>query len=354
MSGNVFGTMFRLTTYGESHGPGLGGVIDGCPAGIPLDEAMLQRELDRRKPGQGGLASTARKEADRVRILSGVFEGVTTGTPIGFHVENTDHRSNDYSAIKDIFRPGHADFTFNAKFGLRDYRGGGRSSGRETVSRVAGGAIAQELLRAEGISIFAYTVELGGIPARLVDWEGAQDRPYFSPDPDAPAAWDERIKSVKSAGDTLGGVVEVRAIGVPAGLGEPVFDKLDARLAYALMSVGAVKAVEIGSGCGAARSLGSENNDPITPEGFASNNAGGILGGISSGQDIVARAFIKPIPSIACEQRTVTRTGEAATITVGGRHDIAAIPRINPVLKAMTALTLADLLLMDRRLGLRE
>ncbi|WP_285905427.1 chorismate synthase [Pseudodesulfovibrio pelocollis] len=354
MSGNVFGTLFRLATYGESHGPGLGGVIDGCPAGIPLDEGMLQRELDRRKPGQGGLAATARKEADRVRILSGVFEGVTTGTPIGFHVDNTDHRSADYSAVKDIYRPGHADFSFEAKFGLRDYRGGGRSSGRETVSRVAGGAVAQALLRTEGIAVYAYTVELGGIPARLVDWEGAQDRPYFSPDPDAPAAWDERVRSVKASGDTLGGVVEIRAVGVPAGLGEPVFDKLDARLAGALMSVGAVKAVEIGAGCRAARMLGSENNDPMTPDGFASNNAGGVLGGIASGQDIVVRAFIKPIPSIAREQRTVTRTGEAATITVGGRHDIAAIPRINPVLKAMAALTLADLLLMDRRLGMRE
>jgi chorismate synthase len=354
MSGNGFGTLFRLTTYGESHGPGLGGIVEGCPAGIPLDEAMIQRELDRRKPGQGGLASTARKEADQVRILSGVFDGVTTGTPIGFHIENTDHRSNDYSSIKDIFRPGHADFSFNAKFGLRDYRGGGRSSGRETVSRVAGGAIAQELLRAEGISIFAYTVELGGIPARVEDFEGAQARPYFSPDTEVAAAWDERIKAVKGDGDTIGGVVELRATCVPAGLGEPVFDKLDARLAYALMSVGAVKGVEIGSGCRAARSLGSENNDPITSEGFASNNAGGILGGISSGQDIVARVYVKPIPSIAREQRTVTRMGEAATITVGGRHDIAAIPRINPVLKAMMALTLADLLLVDRRLGPRD
>jgi chorismate synthase len=354
MSGNAFGTLFRLTTYGESHGPGLGGVIDGCPAGIPLDEAVIQRELDRRRPGQGGIASTARKEPDRVRILSGVFEGVTTGTPIGFHVENTDHRSADYSAVRDIYRPGHADFTFEAKFGLRDYRGGGRSSGRETVSRVAGGAVAQALLRAEGIAVHAYTVELGGIPAQLVDWEGAQDRPYFSPDPDAPAAWDERIRSVKAQGDTLGGVVEVRITCVPAGLGEPVFDKLDARLACALMSVGAVKAVEIGSGCRAARMLGSENNDPMTPDGFASNNAGGVLGGISSGQDVVARAYVKPIPSIAREQRTVTRTGEAAAITVGGRHDIAAIPRINPVLKAMAALTLADLLLVDRRLGVRE
>jgi len=353
MSGSTFGDIFTLTTFGESHGPGLGGVIDGCPAGIPLDESIIQRELDRRKPGQGGLASTARKEADQIRIQSGVFEGVTTGTPIGFYIENTDHRSKDYSKIKDVFRPGHADFSFNSKFGMRDYRGGGRSSGRETVSRVAGGAIAQELLRTEGISIYAYTVELGGIPAEIIDYEGAQEQPYFSPDPSAPAKWDERIKEVKSKGDTLGGIVEVRATMVPAGLGEPVFDKMDACLAQAFMSVGAVKGVEIGSGMQAARSLGSENNDPIEAEGFVSNNAGGILGGISSGQDIVARAYIKPIPSISQEQKTVTTSGEATTITIGGRHDIAAIPRINPVLKAMMALTIADLLLIDRRLGVR-
>jgi len=354
MSGSSFGTIFRLTTFGESHGPGLGGVVDGCPAGIPLNESMIQLELDRRKPGQGGLASTARKEADRVVIQSGVFEGRTTGTPIGFYIENTDHRSRDYSKIKDVFRPGHADFSFNAKYGFRDYRGGGRSSGRETVSRVAGGAIAQELLRSEGIAIHACTVELGGIPVNDFDYEGAQERPYFSPDAAIVSAWDERVKGLKSQGDTLGGVVEVRATSVPAGLGEPVFDKLDARLAYALMSVGAVKGVEIGSGMNAACSLGSLNNDPMGPDGFASNNAGGILGGISSGQDIVARAYVKPIPSISQEQHTVTTTGEAASITIGGRHDIAAIPRINPVLKAMMALTIADMLLLDRRQGVRD
>lgn len=354
MSGNTFGTLFQLTTFGESHGPGLGGVVDGCPAGIPLDESMIQLELDRRKPGQGGLASTARKEPDQIKLLSGVFEGVTTGTPIGFYVENTDQRSKDYSKIMDVFRPGHADYSYTAKYGVRDYRGGGRSSGRETVSRVAGGAIAQEMLRAEGIAIYAYTVELGSIPAEVVDFENAQDRPYFSPDPEAPALWDERVKSVKALGDTIGGIVEVRATSVPAGLGEPVFDKIDARIAQAFMSVGAVKGVEIGLGVAAARSLGSENNDPISPDGFQSNRAGGTLGGISSGQDIVARAYVKPIPSISQAQQTVTTSGQATEITIGGRHDIAAIPRINPVLKAMMALTLADLLLMDRRLGVRD
>ncbi len=354
MTGSRFGDVFTLTTFGESHGVGLGGVVDGCPAGVPLDESVMQLELDNRKPGQGTMASTARKEADIVRIQSGVFEGKTTGTPIGFYIENTGQRSRDYSQLKDVFRPGHADFTYNAKYGFRDYRGGGRSSGRETVSRVAGGAIAQALLRLQGIAVYAYTVELGGIPATVVDFEGAQGRPYFSPDPAAPAKWDARVQQVKKEGDTLGGVVEIRATSVPAGLGEPVFGKFDARLAGALMSVGAVKAVEIGSGMQAARSLGNENNDPITPDGFASNNAGGILGGISSGQDIVARAYVKPIPSIALEQKTVTTTGQSLSIHIGGRHDIAAIPRIVPVLKSMVALTVADLLLLDRRLGPRE
>ncbi|HMM38109.1 MAG TPA: chorismate synthase [Desulfovibrio sp.] len=350
MSGNTFGSVLRLTTFGESHGAALGGVLDGCPSGLELDEAVIQAELDRRKPG-GGIASTARKEADRVRLLSGVFEGRTTGTPIGFAIENSDQRSKDYDALKDIFRPGHADFCYQAKYGLRDHRGGGRSSGRETASRVAGGAIAQEILRAEGVSVLAYTVELGGIEARVLDPEGAQARPFFSPDPEAPARFEERIREVKAQGDTLGGVVEVQVLGLPLGIGEPVFDKLDARLAYALMGVGAVKAVEIGSGAAAARLTGSRNNDPITPEGFLSNNAGGILGGLSSGQPVVARAFVKPIPSIALEQRTVTAQGQATTIRVGGRHDICAIPRIVPVLKAMAALACADLLLLDRRLG---
>jgi chorismate synthase len=352
MSGNSFGTIFRLTTFGESHGPGLGGVVDGCPAGVPMSEEIIQQELDRRRPGSGK-ASTARKESDRVRLLSGVFDGMTTGTSIGFYVENEDQRSRDYSTLKDIFRPGHADFSFHAKFGRRDYRGGGRSSGRETLSRVAGGAIAQELLRQQGIALYASTVELGGISVATMNYEDAAQTPYFSADRDVVAAWDERIDAVKADGDTLGGVVEVRAVGVPPGLGEPVFDKLDARLAYALMGVGAVKAVEIGSGCVAARSTGSANNDYMTLDGFTSNNAGGSLGGISSGQDVVARAYIKPIPSIAREQKCMHRNGETVCVRVGGRHDISAIPRINPVLKAMMALTLADLLLVDRRLGER-
>jgi chorismate synthase len=354
MSGSTFGELFKLTTFGESHGVGLGGVVDGCPAGVTLDESIIQAELDRRKPGQGGLSSTTRKEPDQVKIYSGVFEGKTTGTPIGFVIENTNQRSRDYSKIKDVFRPGHADFTYNGKYGFRDYRGGGRASGRETVSRVAGGAIALELLKTEGIFIHAYTVELGGIPCEIKDIEGAQELPYFSPDPDIVDTWNDHVADVMNEEDTLGGVVEIRASGVPIGLGEPVFGKLDGRLAGALMSVGAVKGVEIGSGCAAARSRGSLNNDPIGPDGFLSNNAGGVLGGISSGQDVIVRAYVKPIPSILQEQQTVTSRGEDTIVMVGGRHDISAIPRINPVLKSMVALTVADLLLMDRRLGVRD
>ncbi len=351
MAGNTFGTLFRLTTFGESHGPALGGVVDGCPAGIALDEALIQTELDKRRPGQGGLAVTARQEPDQIRLLSGTFEGQTTGTSIGFVVENTDQRSRDYGEIKDIFRPGHGDMTYQAKYGLRDYRGGGRSSGRETVARVAGGAVAGAFLDTLGVQVRAVTVELGAIPAGRIDLDGAEERPFFAADPDAIEPWQKRVKEIAGLGDTLGGIVEIHAHGVPIGLGEPVFDKLDARLAGALMSVGAVKGVEIGAGFQAARLTGSQNNDPMGPDGFSSNNAGGILAGISSGQDLVVRAAIKPIPSIAQEQRTVDRFGQARTIRVGGRHDICAIPRVVPVLAAMVRLVLADMILLQRRMG---
>lgn len=349
MSGNTFGRRFRLTTFGESHGPALGGVVDGCPPNLPLDEAVIQAELDRRKPGQG-LASTARKESDRVQLLSGVFEGRTTGTSIGFVIANQDQRSRDYGDIKDLFRPGHADLSYQAKYGVRDYRGGGRSSGRETACRVAGGAVAQALLDTLGVRVLAYPVELGGVRAEIGDPEGALHRPYFAPDEHIVEAWNARVLEVKSAGDSIGGVVQIEARGVPAGLGEPVFDKLEATLAHGLMSVGAVKAVEVGAGLEAARLLGSQNNDEITPEGFLSNNAGGVLGGVSSGQDIVLRAAVKPIPSIALEQRTVKLDGTAATLRVGGRHDVSAIPRIVPVLRAMVQLTLADAWMLQRGL----
>ena len=351
MAGNTFGTVFRLTTFGESHGPALGGVVDGCPAGLALDESLIQTELDKRRPGQGGPAVTARQEPDRIRLLSGVFEGQTTGASIGFVIENTDQRSHDYGKIKDVFRPGHGDMTYQAKYGIRDYRGGGRSSGRETVARVAGGAVAGALLDKLGITVRAGAVELGGIAASRIDLDGADARPFFAADDDVVGLWQERVKEVAGQGDTLGGIVEIRACGVPAGLGEPVFDKLDARLAGALMSVGAVKGVEIGAGFAAARLLGSQNNDPMLASGFASNNAGGILAGISSGQELVLRAAIKPIPSIALEQQTVDRFGESRSIRVGGRHDICAIPRVVPVLSAMVRLVLADMVLLQRRMG---
>ncbi len=349
MSGNTFGRLFRLTTYGESHGPALGGVIDGCPAGLSLSEETIQEALDRRRPGQGGPGTTARKEPDRIRLLSGVFEGRTTGTPIGFVIENTDQRSHDYSAIKDLYRPGHADFTYQAKYGLRDYRGGGRASARETAARVAGGEVARVLLAQGGVRVYSYTRELGDIPAQCMDPANAHTRPFYAPDDYVVDIWEDRVRLVKAEGDSIGGIVCVTATGVPAGLGEPVFDKLDARLAFALMGVGAVKAVEIGEGIQAARNYGSKNNDAMTAQGFASNRAGGILGGISSGQDIVARCAVKPIPSVAKEQRTVTTDGQEVGVSVPGRHDACAIPRINPVLEAMTLLTLADFWLLSGR-----
>ena len=373
VSGNSFGTLFRLTTFGESHGAGLGGIIDGCPAGISLDESRIQAALDRRRPGKdgaGGAASTARREPDAVRLLSGIFEGKTTGTPIAFVVENTDQRSHDYGALADIFRPGHADLGFQEKFGLRDPRGGGRSSGRETIGRVAGGAVAAVLLEREGIYVRAWTMELGGIAARHDDPAGAAGRAYFSPDAAAIPAWEERLAQVAKDGDTVGGLVRIEAFGLPAGLGEPVFDKLDARLAAAFMSVGAVKGVEIGRGFAAARLLGSENNDAMLPGeavreeeghigaarplrggkgyGFASNNAGGILGGISTGAPVSVTVAVKPIASIAKKQNSIGKNGEGTSFSVGGRHDVCAIPRIVPVLEAMAALSLADFVLLQR------
>lgn len=350
MSGSTFGRIFRLTTYGESHGPGLGGVVDGCPPGIALDESVIRAELDKRRPGQGGSSVTARKEPDTVSILSGVFEGKTTGAPIGFHVANTGQRSGDYDSLRDVYRPGHADYAFDAKFGFRDHRGGGRSSGRETVSRVAGGAIAQAFLAREGIKLHACAVSFGGIAAPLTDVPGAETRPFFASNDAVVPRWEEAVQTAKAGGDTLGGLVRVEAHGVPAGLGEPVFDKLDALFAHALMSVGAVKGVAVGDGFAAANATGSANNDFLVPGGFASNHAGGILGGISTGQTIILTAAVKPIASIALEQQTVNRAGEPVAIRVGGRHDLSAIPRIVPVLKAMASLVLADALLLQRRI----
>lgn len=349
MFGNTFGHLFRLTSFGESHGVGVGGVVDGCPPDIDLDESILQIELDLRRPGASP-ASTTRSESDKVKILSGVYKGRTTGTPIAFLVHNQDAKSSDYEKLGDTFRPGHADYTYVAKFRHHDPRGGGRSSGRETIARVGGGAIAQALLRKNNIELCAYTVELGGIAAKKPDIAGSRERPYFSPDPGIIKKWNALVAATRAAGDTLGGIVEIVARNVPPGLGEPVFGKLDAMIAAGMMSVGAVKGVEIGSGFSCARMKGSEHNDPISPSGFMSNNAGGVLGGISSGQDIVVRAAVKPIPSIARPQDTINRKGEASRLTVGGRHDICAIPRIVPVLKGMLALVLADALLLHRRM----
>ncbi len=350
MAGNSFGRIFVITTWGESHGTAVGVTIDGCLPGMELSEDDIQAELDRRRPGTGGAASP-RQEPDRVQILSGTFEGRTTGTPISLIIFNKDAHSKSYDHLRPIFRPGHGDYAYLKKYGIRDHRGGGRSSARETAARVAAGAVAKKLLGQNGIEVVASTVVLGGIKAEKRDMQERSLNRLFCPDSEAAARMEERIGEVKKMGNSLGGIVEIVATGCPAGLGEPVFDKLDAELARALMSIGAVKGVEIGSGFRAAELLGSENNDPITPEGFASNNAGGILAGISNGDPIVARVAVKPIPSIAMEQQTVNLENEAVTVKIGGRHDISAIPRIIPVCEAMVALTLADHLLRQKVLA---
>jgi chorismate synthase len=350
MAGNTFGRVFRVTTWGESHGPATGAIIDGCPPRLPLTAADIDRELARRRPGVQAHATT-RKEPDQVEILAGVFEGLTTGTPISLIIFNKDVRSQDYAELKELFRPGHGDITYQAKYGIRDYKGGGRASARETAARVAAGAVALKVLDRENIQVMAYTLELGGVRAAKVDETAIWDNPFFCPDPDVIAAMDRRVHEVKSKGDSLGGIVEVRVKNCPAGLGEPVFDKLDAALAFAVMSVGAVKGVEIGAGFAAARMLGSQHNDPILPSGFASNNAGGILAGISNGDEIIVRAAVKPIPSISREQQTIDASGQPRTLKVKGRHDISAIPRIVPVIAAMVRLTLADFLLRQRAIA---
>lgn len=350
MGGNAFGTLFRVTTWGESHGAAIGAVIDGCPPGIGLSKEEIQRELDRRRPG-GTLGASPRQERDRVEILSGLFEGRTTGTPLCLIVRNEDVDSSSYEEWKDLFRPGHADFTYHAKYGVRDYRGGGRASARETVARVAAGAVARAVLTTENIDILGYTLELGGIRTQKVDLDEARRNAFYCPDAEAARAMERRVEEARLQGDTLGGIMEILVRGCPPGLGEPVFDKLDADLAKALMSVGAVKAVEVGAGFRVARMLGSQCNDPIGPQGFEKNDAGGILGGISNGEDIVLRVAVKPIPSIPQEQKTVDRFGRPALIRIQGRHDTSAIPRIIPVCEAMVALVVVDHLLRQRALG---
>lgn len=354
MAGSTLGTIFRITTWGESHGKGIGVTIDGCPAGLALSEEDIQIYLNRRKPGQSRF-TTARQEGDAVEILSGVFEGRTTGTPIALMVRNQDQRSRDYSAIMDVYRPGHADYGFDAKYGFRDYRGGGRSSGRETLARVAAGAVAAKLLAEYGITVTAYTKSIGGIetdPARFDLTERDKNRLYM-PDAEAAAAAERYLDELIARQDSAGGVVECVIRGVPAGVGEPVFDKLDACLAKAVMSIGAVKGFEIGDGFAAARSCGSQNNDAffVDAEGRMekeTNHSGGILGGISDGSEIVLRAAFKPTPSIAQKQRTANRAGENVEIEIRGRHDPVVVPRAVVVVEAMAALTVLDLLLLSR------
>ena len=343
MAGNSFGQIFRITTWGESHGPALGVVVDGCPPGIALTVDDIQQDLEKRRPGKQ--LGSPRKEPDRVEILSGTFQGVTTGTPISLVIFNRDMRSKDYDHLAQSYRPGHADRTYQQKYGIRDWRGGGRSSGRETVARVAAAAIARKFLQQQGIWVKAYTTALGGVHSQHFDWQAIDRNPLFCPDPQAAEAMQRRLQEVKAAGDSVGGIVEICARGCPPGLGEPVFDKLDARLAAALMSIGAVKGVELGTGFAAAAMLGSQHNDPVTADGYASNNAGGTLGGLSTGMDIIARVAVKPIPSISLPQSTVTVTGTPTTIEIKGRHDVCAIPRIVPVCEAMVVLSLADFLL---------
>ena len=347
MSGNTFGELFRVTTFGESHGPGLGVIIDGVPAGVKIDEALIQRDLDRRRPGQSKV-STMRKEPDRVEILSGVFEGVSTGTSLAMMIRNTDQRSQDYGRLAELFRPGHADLGFFKKYGVRDYRGGGRSSGRETSMRVAAGAVAKMVLATMGVSVRACSMMIGGVYAETVDWSVVEENIVRSPDLAAAEKMVAAIRAAQADRDSVGGIICCEAHGVPAGWGEPVFDKLDALLAHAILSIGGIKGIEIGAGFEAPKKRGSENNDSILPSGFASNHAGGILGGISNGDVITFRAAMKPTSSIAKKQHTIDKEGNATEIEVLGRHDPCLVPRAVPVVEAMTALVLADLALRNR------
>lgn len=348
---STFGKVFSITSWGESHGPAVGVVLDGCPAGLELTEADIQADLDRRRVGQSAVTSP-RNETDKVQILSGVFNGLTMGTPISMLVWNQDADSSKYEEIKDLFRPGHADYSYLAKYGVRDHRGGGRSSARETVGRVAAGAVARKLLAREGVKIVGYTAELAGIIARQIDYDEINRNIVRCPDPAVAPQMVAAVMQAKEDNDSLGGIAEIRATGVPVGLGEPVFDKLDAEIARAMLSIGAVKGIEFGAGFEMARMRGSQSNDPFVNKegkiGTAENKAGGILGGISTGEDIVVRLAVKPTSSIAREQTTVNTKGEEATISVKGRHDPTIIVRLVPVAEAMLCLVLADHLLRQR------
>ena len=347
MSGNTFGTLFRITTFGESHGVGLGVVIDGCPPGLELDMGLIQKELDRRKPGQSKFV-TQRKEDDSPELLSGVFEGKTTGTPLAFLIRNKDQRSKDYSEIKDVFRPGHADFSYFAKYGIRDYRGGGRSSARETAARVIAGAVARQVLQRESVAFHGALVQLGTIQAAARDWKYARENELNCCDPEQYEAMRSELEAARKSRDSVGGVVEVQATWVPAGLGEPIFDKLDARIGAAMFSIPAVKGVEIGAGFSAAASRGSESNDQMYPDGFASNSHGGVLGGISSGAPIVVRLALKPTSSIPQEKDSIDQNFNAVKVLTKGRHDPCVALRAVPIAEAMLAIVLCDFYLQQQ------
>jgi len=348
MAGNSFGKLFTVTTFGESHGPALGAVVDGCPPGMALSEMDIQAQLERRRPGKSR-HTTQRREPDAVKILSGVFEGLTTGAPIGLLIENVDQKSKDYGNIMDRFRPGHADYTYQQKYGIRDYRGGGRSSARETALRVAAGAIARKVLQDRcGVQISGYLSQLGPISPEKIIWETVDDNPFFCPDPDKVAELEAFMDALRKSGDSIGARVTVVAKGVPPGWGEPVFDRLDADLAHALMSINAVKGVEIGAGFASVEQRGTEHRDEMTPQGFLSNNAGGILGGISTGQDIVASIALKPTSSIRLPGRSVNKQGEAVEVITKGRHDPCVGIRATPIAEAMMAIVLLDHLLRHR------
>ena len=348
MSGNSIGKLFTVTSFGESHGLALGCIVDGCPPGLAITEEDLQIDLDRRKPGSSRY-TTQRKEEDTVKILSGVFEGKTTGTPIGMIIENQDQKSKDYSKIKDLFRPAHADYTYQQKYGVRDYRGGGRSSARETAMRVAAGAIAKKyLLESEGIQVRGYLSQLGPIKADLVDWNEVGNNPFFCPDPAKVDEMAEYMAALGKEGNSIGARISVVASGVPPGLGEPIFDRLDAEIAHAMMSINAVKGVEIGAGFDSIAQKGSEHRDLISPEGFHSNNAGGVLGGISSGQDIVAHPALKPTSSIRIPGASVDIHRNPSEVVTTGRHDPCVGIRATPIAEAMLAIVLMDHLLRQR------
>jgi chorismate synthase len=348
MSGNSFGRNFVLTGFGESHGPAIGGIVDGCPPGLELAAADLQRDLDRRKPGQSR-HTTQRRESDTVEILSGVFEGRTTGAPIGLLIRNEDQRSKDYSEIAARYRPGHADYTYDQKYGRRDYRGGGRSSARETAVRVAAGAIAKKYLAEHaGIGIRGYLSQLGPIRPEGFDWDQVERNPFFWPCADTVPRLEEYMDALRKEGNSIGAAVTVVATGMPTGLGEPIFDRLDADIAHAMMSINAVKAVEIGAGFACVEQKGTEHRDQMTPEGFLSNHAGGILGGISSGQDVVVRIALKPTSSIRLPGRTIDSCGQPTEVVTKGRHDPCVGIRATPIAEAMLALVLMDQLLRQR------